>query len=226
MFSVAELSALIQVIMVDLVLAGDNAIVVGMVAASVPREQRTKVLVFGIIGATILRVAFALITTQLLAVIGLMLAGGILLLWVSWKLWRDIEEQRRERRAVRDAEAAAAAAAANGIVDLASAPDPVQPKSLRKAIVQIIVADVSMSLDNVLAVAGIARDHAWVLIFGLALSIAFMAVAATLIARLLKKHHWLAYVGLAVIFYVACAMIWDGSIDVIDKTTIEEFLTE
>ncbi|MDZ4738115.1 MAG: TerC family protein [Rhodospirillaceae bacterium] len=226
MFSVAELSALLQVIMVDLVLAGDNAIVVGMVAASVPRYQRTKVLIFGILGATILRVAFALITTQLLAVIGLMLAGGILLLWVSWKLWRDIEEQRRERNAIRTAEAAAAAAAKDGVVDHAAAPDPVEPKSLKKAIVQIIIADVSMSLDNVLAVAGIARDHEWVLIFGLALSIAFMAVAATLIARLLKKHHWLAYVGLAVIFYVACAMIWDGSIDVIDKTTIEEFLTQ
>ncbi|MEX0809597.1 MAG: TerC family protein [Dongiaceae bacterium] len=226
MFSVAELSALLQVIMVDLVLAGDNAIVVGMVAASVPRDQRTKVLVFGILGATILRVAFALITTQLLAVIGLMLAGGILLLWVSWKLWRDIEEQRRERKALRNAEAAAAAAAKDGVVDLAAAPDPIEPKPLKKAIVQIIIADVSMSLDNVLAVAGIARDHEWVLIFGLALSIAFMAVAATLIARLLKKHHWLAYVGLAVIFYVACAMIWDGSIDVIDKTTIEEFLTQ
>jgi YjbE family integral membrane protein len=226
MFTVAELSALLQVIMVDLVLAGDNAIVVGMVAASVPREQRVKVLAFGIIGATVLRVAFALITTQLLAVIGLMLAGGILLLWVSWKLWRDIEEQRRERRMLRDAEAANAAAQASGIVDLASAPDPIEPKPLKKAVVQIIVADVSMSLDNVLAVAGIAREHEWVLIFGLALSIAFMAVAATVIARLLKKHHWLAYVGLAVIFYVACAMIWDGSVDVMNKTEIDEFILQ
>jgi YjbE family integral membrane protein len=226
MFTVAELSALLQVIMVDLVLAGDNAIVVGMVAASVPREQRAKVLAFGIIGATILRVAFALITTQLLAVIGLMLAGGILLLWVSWKLWRDIEEQRRERKLLRDAEAATAAAQANGIAGLASAPDPIEPKPLKKAVVQIIIADVSMSLDNVLAVAGIAREHEWVLIFGLALSIAFMAVAATVIARLLKKHHWLAYVGLAVIFYVACAMIWDGSVDVMNKTEIDEFILQ
>jgi YjbE family integral membrane protein len=226
MFSVAELSALLQVIMVDLVLAGDNAIVVGMVAASVPREQRAKVLAFGILGATVLRVGFALITTQLLAVIGLMLAGGILLLWVSWKLWRDIQEQRRERRAAHAAEEAAAAVLEGGIADLASAPDPVQPKPLRKAVVQIIIADVSMSLDNVLAVAGIAREHEWVLIFGLALSIAFMAVAATVIARLLKKHHWLAYVGLAVIFYVACAMIWDGTVDVMNKTEIDEFIIQ
>lgn len=226
MFSVAELSALLQVIMVDLVLAGDNAIVVGMVAASVPREQRAKVLAFGILGATVLRVGFALITTQLLAVIGLMLAGGILLLWVSWKLWRDIQEQRRERRAAHAAEEAAAAVLEGGIAALASAPDPVQPKPLRKAVVQIIIADVSMSLDNVLAVAGIAREHEWVLIFGLALSIAFMAVAATVIARLLKKHHWLAYVGLAVIFYVACAMIWDGTVDVMNKTEIDEFIIQ
>lgn len=225
MLSVAELSVFLQVIMVDLVLAGDNAIVVGMVAASVPREQRVKVLAFGIIAATVMRIAFALVTTQLLQIIGLMLAGGILLLWVSWKLWRDIEEQRRERR---HAKAAAAEAAAHPghTIDVASAPEPLQPKPLGKAIVQIVIADVTMSLDNVLAVAGTSRGHDWILIFGLALSVALMAIAASVIARLLKDHHWIAYIGLAVIFYVACDMIWDGSLDVINRTEIDEMLIE
>jgi YjbE family integral membrane protein len=225
MLSVAEFSVFIQVIMVDLVLAGDNAIVVGMVAATVPREQRIKVLAFGIIAATIMRIAFALVTTQLLQIIGLMLAGGILLLWVCWKLWRDIEEQRRERKLAREAEAAAAEHAGH-TVDVASAPEPTQPKPIGKAIVQIVVADLTMSLDNVLAVAGTSRGHEWILIFGLALSVALMAIAASVIARLLKKHHWIAYIGLAVILYVACDMIWDGSLDVIDRTAIGEMLTE
>jgi YjbE family integral membrane protein len=225
MLSVAELSVFLQVIMVDLVLAGDNAIVVGMVAASVPREQRVKVLAFGIIAATIMRIAFALVTTQLLQIIGLMLAGGILLLWVCWKLWRDIEEQRRERKHAKAA-AAEAAAHAGHTIDVANAPEPLTPKPLGKAIVQIVIADVTMSLDNVLAVAGTSRGHDWILIFGLALSVALMAIAASVIARLLKNHHWIAYIGLAVIFYVACDMIWDGSLDVIDRTAIEELLVE
>ena len=223
--SVAELSVFIQVIMVDLVLAGDNAIVVGMVAASVPKQQRVKVLVFGIVAATIMRIAFALITTELLEIIGLMLAGGVLLLWVCWKLWRDIEEQRRERKAHREKMAAAIAdggpleGVATGHSD-----EPTDPKPLGKAITQIVIADVTMSLDNVLAVAGTARGHDWVLIFGLALSVALMAVAAGFIARLLKRYHWIAYIGLAVILYVAADMIWDGSMDVINRTSIEEII--
>jgi YjbE family integral membrane protein len=225
MLSVAELSVFLQVIMVDLVLAGDNAIVVGMVAASVPREQRVKVLAFGIIAATIMRIAFALVTTQLLQIIGLMLAGGILLLWVCWKLWRDIEEQRRERKHAKAA-AAEAAAHAGHTIDVANAPEPLTPKPLGKAIVQIVIADVTMSLDNVLAVAGTSRGHDWILIFGLALSVALMAIAASVIARLLKDHHWIAYIGLAVILYVACDMIWDGSLDVINRTEIDEMLIE
>lgn len=220
MFSVSEISAFLQVIMVDLVLAGDNAIVVGMVAATVPKEQRVKVLAAGIIGATLLRVAFALVTTQLLQIIGLTLAGGLLLLWVCWKLWREIENERRQRRAEKRAQADYAAVASGIAGEVANAPEPTDPKPLRKAIVQIVIADISMSLDNVLAVAGIARDHTWVLVFGLALSIAFMAIAASLIARLLKKYHWIAYVGLATIFYVACSMIWEGSISVMDATDI------
>jgi len=223
-FSVAEFSAFLQVIMVDLVLAGDNAIVVGMVAATVPKEQRLKVLAAGIIGATILRVAFALVTTQLLQIIGLTLAGGLLLLWVCWKLWREIEIERRRRRAEKQAHASTGPANGDTACDVRDALEPAKPKPLGKAILQIVIADISMSLDNVLAVAGIARDHTWVLIFGLALSIAFMAVAASLIARWLKKYHWLAYVGLATIFYVACAMIWDGSIAVIDAAEVGNLL--
>lgn len=215
----------LQVIMVDLVLAGDNAIVVGMVAASVPKHQRVKVLVFGIVAATIMRIAFALITTQLLAIIGLMLAGGVLLLWVCWKLWRDIEEQRRERKAHRE-KVAAAIAAGESLVETHVDHDaePTDPKPLGKAITQIVIADVTMSLDNVLAVAGTARGHDWVLIFGLALSVALMAVAAGFIARLLKRYHWIAYIGLAVILYVSVDMIWDGAMDVINRTSIEELV--
>lgn len=196
MISVSEISALLQVIMVDLVLAGDNAIVVGMVAASLPAAQRRNVILIGIIGATVMRVLFALMTVQLMQIIGLMLAGGLLLLWVSWKLWRDIQAQRRKNAAEQMPQ---------------SEPPAVQQKTMTQAVWQIIIADVSMSLDNVLAVAGIARDHTVILVIGLALSIAFMAVAATFIARLLHRHHWIAYVGLLIILYVALAMIWDGS---------------
>jgi YjbE family integral membrane protein len=223
--TVQEFSVFLQVIMVDLVLAGDNAIVVGMVAASVPKHQRVKVLVFGIVAATIMRIAFALITTELLQIIGLMLAGGVLLLWVCWKLWRDIEEQRRERKAARERREAEIAAG-GPVTEHATDHEPTEPKPLGKAIVQIVIADVTMSLDNVLAVAGTARGHDWVLIFGLALSVALMAVAAGFIARLLKSYHWIAYIGLAVILYVAVDMMWDGANDIAAKTTIDEMLIE
>lgn len=196
------MSALLQVIFVDLVLAGDNAIVIGMVAAGLPVADRKKVIFAGIVAATVMRILFAAVTVQLLQIVGLVFAGGLLLLWVCWKLWREIQEQRR------------AAAEAAGEFD----PDAevAAPKTMRQAIVQIVVADLSMSLDNVLAVAGIARDHLWVLVFGLVLSVALMGLAATWIARLLEKHHWIAYLGLAVIFYVAMTMIFDGVQDLSD----------
>ncbi|MEX2009528.1 MAG: YjbE family putative metal transport protein [Dongiaceae bacterium] len=203
MISAAELSALVQVIIVDLVLAGDNAIVVGMVAAGLPREMRARVIVIGIAAATLMRVAFAVVTSQLLQIIGLTLAGGLLLLWVCWKLWREIVVQRRDR------------AAGMGAAGEAEA-EPPATKTFRQAVVQIVIADASMSLDNVLAVAGVARDHTWVLVVGLTLSVAFMGAAATVIAGLLKRYHWIAYVGLAIILYVAVAMIWDGTAAVID----------
>jgi YjbE family integral membrane protein len=156
----------------------------------------------------LLRVCFALITVQLLQLIGLVLAGGVLLLWVSWKLWRELRMQRRED---------AAATAMAGMLDGTAAATAAAPtKTMRAAVTQIVIADVSMSLDNVLAVAGVAREHAWVLVFGLALSVAFMGLAATLIARLLARYHWIAYVGLAIIFYVALRMIWEGALQIVE----------
>ena len=204
--SLAEVSALVQVILVDLVLAGDNAIVIGMAVVGLPVHQRGRVLMLGIAAATALRVVFALLTVQLLQIIGLLLAGGILLLWVSWKLWRELRAQSQQQHAARNIGAMAGGAD--------SGAEQAPTKSLRAAVIQIIVADVSMSLDNVLAVAGIARDHLWVLIFGLALSIAFMGLAAALIARVLARNHWIGYLGLAVIVYVSFSMIYEGAIQI------------
>jgi YjbE family integral membrane protein len=203
--SAAELVALLQVVLVDLVLAGDNAIVVGIVVAGLPAAQRWRVMVLGVAAATLLRIVFAAFTVTLLKIIGLLLAGGLLLLWVCWKLWRELRSGRLIQSHLGDADPEVAEAVAAGRTE---------PKTLRQAVIQIIVADVSMSLDNVLAVAGVARDHAWVLVVGLVLSVAFMGLAATVIARLLNRHHWIAYVGLAVIFYVSLRMIWDGAFEV------------
>jgi YjbE family integral membrane protein len=205
--STSELVALFQVVLVDLVLAGDNAIVVGIAVAGLPVEQRFRVMVLGIAAATLLRIVFAAFTVQLLQIIGLLLAGGILLLWVCWKLWRELRGGRMTHSIDESAAAANLGAAA-------PAGNTRPRKTMRQAVAQIIVADVSMSLDNVLAVAGVAREHAWVLVFGLALSVAFMGLAAAVIARLLSRHHWIAYVGLAVILYVSLRMIWDGAFEV------------
>jgi len=201
------LTALLQVIMIDLTLAGDNAIVIGLAAASLPREQRNKAILVGIVAATILRIIFAGLATQLLQIVGLLFAGGILLLWVCWKMWREL------RLSHRDEENAANALTdqnphADGTV-AASAPR----KSFARATWQIVVADVSMSLDNVFAVAGAARQHPIVLILGLALSIALMGLAASFIAGVLQRRRWIAYVGLAVILYVACEMIYSGALE-------------
>jgi len=198
--SMAEWSALITVLVTDVVLAGDNAIVVGMAAAGLAPDQRRKAILIGIVGATVLRIAFAGITVQLLQIVGLLFAGGILLLWVAWKLWREIRESDLEDR---------------GEAVLEGENIPAEPLAQRKtfsqAVTQIILADVSMSLDNVLAVAGAAREHLWVLVVGLVMSVALMGAAATIIARLLKRYHWLAHVGLIAILYIALRMIWDGA---------------
>ena len=206
-FSSEGLTALLQVIMIDLVLAGDNAIVIGLAAAGLPREQRGKVILVGIIAATVLRIAFASVTTQLLQVVGLLLAGGVLLLWVCWKMWRELRAQAAEARA---AEALSDEDHDKDGTIAGGAPK----KTFAQAAWQIVVADVSMSLDNVLAVAGAAREHPTVLIIGLVLSVGLMGVAASAIANLLNRYRWIAYVGLATILYVALDMIWRGFADV------------
>jgi YjbE family integral membrane protein len=194
------LSALLQVVLIDLVLSGDNAIIIGMAVAGLPKENRGRIILWGVVGATVLRLAFAALTTQLLQIIGLTLAGGLLLLWVAWRMFRELRVKGKEEAAHAEATAAA------------------KLKTPRQAMVQIIVADVSMSLDNVLAVAGAARDHKIILWIGLALSIVLMAVASNAIARILDRYHWIAWVGFAIIVYVAGTMIWAGTHEVVRAT--------
>ncbi len=193
-----EITALISVVVIDLVLAGDNAVVVGMAAAGLRPAIRHKAIIYGIAAAAVLRIIFAVFTSQLLGVLGLALAGGLLLLWVTWKLWREI-------RAGYESNPAHAAASPAG-----AAPSTGSQKTFGQALLQIVVADVSMSLDNVLAVAGAARHHIWVLVIGLTLSVALMGVAATLVANILRKYPWISYLGLLLIAVVAFHMIWDG----------------
>ncbi|QPF87435.1 TerC family protein [Bradyrhizobium genosp. L] len=198
LFSLDALSALLQVVVIDLVLAGDNAVVIGLAAAGLPKHQRGKAILIGIGAATLLRILFAVLTTQLMQIVGLLLAGGILLFWVCWKMWRELRASARE------------AAGEPGAADGATAPR----KTLWQATSQIVVADVSMSLDNVLAVAGAAREQPIVLVFGLALSIAMMGAAASFLARLLQTQRWIAYLGLAVILYVAIDMTARGAAEI------------
>jgi YjbE family integral membrane protein len=199
-----DLYTFAMVVMIDLVLAGDNAVVVGMAASGLAREQQRRVIIIGIVLAMVFRIAFAVVAVQLLAIIGLLLAGGLLLLWVAWKMWRELHPAGGRNPAVDvDEELAAVANAA-----------PPGTKKPSTAIWQVAVADISMSLDNVLAVAGAARDHMALLIFGLVLSVALMGVAATFIARILHRYHWLNYVGLAIITLVAVSMIYEGAYEV------------
>ena len=180
--------ALLQVLMIDVVLAGDNAVVIGLAAARVPRAIRKKVIFWGLTAAVILRIAMATVAVQLLAIIGLTLAGGILLLWVCWRMWRDI----------------------SGSANAHAGPAIDANASVKRAIIQILVADLSMSLDNVLAVAGAARDHLDVLMIGLLMSVGLMGAAANFIAKLLERYRWIAYIGLAIVVYVALNMIYHG----------------
>lgn len=204
-FTAAGFTALLQVIAIDLVLAGDNAIVIGLAAAGLPAEQRKKAILVGVLAATVLRIGFAAITVKLLAVVGLLLAGGILLLWVCWKMWRELRTSQAD-----ELEATDALSNTGTSGDVAGKPR----KTLMQAAIQIVVADVSMSLDNVLAVAGAARDHFSVLVIGLILSIGLMGLAASFIARLLHRHRWIAYVGLLIILYVALDMVYRGFVEV------------
>jgi YjbE family integral membrane protein len=205
LLGVNQLGTLLSVVIIDVVLAGDNAVVVGMAASGLPVEQRRKTICLGIAAATALRILFAYFAVQLLAVIGLTLAGGVLLLWVSWKMYREIRETRVADETAADQGACSARHTRSG-------------KSATEALVRIVLADVSMSLDNVLAVAGVARDHFGVLAFGLVLSVALMGVASTWIARLLDRHYWISWVGLGIITFVALRMIWDGSTEIIKQT--------
>jgi YjbE family integral membrane protein len=200
------IAALFQVVMIDLALAGDNAIVVGMAAAGLPEQQRTRAILFGMAGATVLLILFAGITTQLLKLVGLLFAGGVLLLWVCWKMWRELRETAHARE-----EEAAEALSGFDINADGTIAGHAPRKTLAQAAGQIIIADLSMSLDNVLAVAGAAREHPGVLIFGLSLSILLMGVAARFIAGLLHKYRWIGYLGLAVILYVAFGMVLRGA---------------
>ena len=204
LFSSEALVALGQVIMIDLVLAGDNAIVIGLAAAGLPKEQRGRAILIGIVAATVLRIVFALATTWLLALGGaLLVGGGLLLLWVCWKMWRELSDGGAHN------EGAEAITGEDLDRDQNIAGD-VPRKTFAQAAWQIVIADVSMSLDNVLAVAGAAKEHPEVLIFGLVLSIALMGFAASFVARLLNKYRWIAYIGLLIILYVAIIMVWEG----------------
>jgi YjbE family integral membrane protein len=198
--------ALFQVIMIDLVLAGDNAVVIGLAAAGLPVHMRRKAIIVGIAAATLLRIVFAFIATQILAIAGLLLAGGVLLLWVCWKMWQET----RAHEARLHAQHLASTGRSAEIAGLHLKP----AKTLRQAVAQIILADVSMSLDNVLAVAGAAQKHIAALVFGLALSVALMGFASAFLARLLDRHRWIAYLGLAIIFVVALRMVYNGLDDV------------
>ena len=204
-------SAFFQVVLIDLALAGDNAIAVGLSAAGLPAHQRRRAIVLGLGGAVVMLISFALITTQLLKVVGLLFAGGLLLLWVCWKMWRELRVQGREEAA----EGEAALEEATGVQIGANPKAQPRAKTMGQALVQILVADLTMSLDNVLAVAGAARQHPGVLVVGLLLSITLMGVAASWLAKLLHRFRWLGYLGLAIVLWVAAHMIWEGARNVV-----------
>jgi YjbE family integral membrane protein len=193
------LAAFFQVVVIDLVLAGDNAVVIGMAAAGLPYALRNRAILVGIIAATVLRILFATVAVRLMSIVGLVFAGGLLLLWVCWKMWRELRTPREHRARLPG--------------DLDPADDGVPQKTFRQAATQIVVADVSMSLDNVLAVAGAAREHPWVLVFGLVLSIGLMGLAASMVARMLDRWSWIAWVGLLLVLYIALKMIYHGWVE-------------
>jgi len=184
------LIALAQVILIDITLAGDNAVVIGMVVRGLPAQQRRKAIMVGVVAAALMRIVLALVASRLLAVLGLTLAGGLLLLWVCWKMYQELRHPEEMT-------------------------DDAQSGSLSKAIFRIIIADLSMSLDNVLAVAGAALGHPYVLVTGLAFSVVLMGAAATLVANLLNRYQWIAWLGLAIVAFVACELIYKGSMEVV-----------
>ncbi len=207
-FDPAALSAFVEVMLINIVLSGDNAIVVGMAAAAAPREIRGRIIFWGIAGAVVLRLLLAAVAVQLLSLIGVLLAGGILLLWVCWKMYRDLRQPQEEHIGAELVAEGASPDGTSGRLD--TQPGAGSRKTLGAAIRQILIADVSMSLDNVLAVAGAAREHPYIMALGLIVSIGLMGAAATFIARLLDRYHWLGWIGLLIILWVAVKMIWEG----------------
>ena len=197
LISAGALTAFVEILLIDIVLAGDNAIVVGALAAGLPAAQRRKVILIGVLAALVLRIAFALVVSQLLQVVGLVLAGGVLLLWVAWRMYRELRHK--------DESGGSGEVAGDEHSGLKPA------KSFASAAWGVAFADVSMSLDNVLAVAGAAREHPYVLVFGLILSVLLMGVAANFIARYIDRYRWIGWVGLVVILWVACKMIYEGA---------------
>ena len=196
-FTPEAITVFLEILMIDIVLAGDNAIIVGALAAGLPADQRKKVIMIGVGAALVMRIAFALVVSQLLQIVGLILAGGLLLAWVAWKMWRELSHARES--------------AGSPEIEGDERSGLRAPKTFASAAWGVALADVSMSLDNVLAVAGAAMDHPWILVFGLILSVILMGVAANFIARYIERYRWIAYVGLAVIVWVAAKMIWEGA---------------
>ena len=195
-----EILKILQIIFADIILSGDNAIIIGMAAAGIEEKKRKQVIAFGMGLAALLRIVFAVAASYMIRIPGILLVGGLLLAWVCWRFYKDLTESRIAKKA----EAAGMKPSA-----------PAKEQKLRSALYTIAAADISMSIDNVLAVAAIAREDTALLVFGLALAIAFMAFCATLIMRLMTRYPWLSYAGLAFLVYLTAAMIWDGSTDLI-----------
>lgn len=195
-FTAGGLATLFQVILIDLTMAGDNVVIMGTLASGLPERERRRVIMFGVGMALVFLIGFALAATWLLQITGLLLAGGLLLLWVAWKMWSEIRPAK------------APVVADDPTTQVVEGPP--QSKTFLQAAIQVTIADLSMSLDNVLAVAAAAREHPTVLFFGLALSVTLMGLAANLVARMVQRYHWIAYIGLVVILYVALNMVWDG----------------
>ena len=197
---VADIAALLQVILIDLALAGDNAVAVGLAASALPAAQQRRAIFWGIVMALVLRILFAGITIQLLEIKGLLLVGGLLLFWVAWRMWQDLQHHRP----VTVGDPVAGEHAAEAVVTGGK-----KPKTFASALFTIIIADVSMSLDNVLAVAAVSRHNEVIMAFGLVLSVVLMGVAATFIARIIEKHRWIAVVGIVIILFAGVRMVWE-----------------
>lgn len=207
----ADVAALIQVVLIDLALAGDNAVAVGLAASGLPHKQQRQAIFWGIVGALVLRIVFALITTWLLGFKGILLVGGLLLFWVAWRMWQDLREHRNPAPLAEPEEAVAGAQHTIDLAEQAAHTHIAPPASFGRALLTIVIADVSMSLDNVLAVAGVSRHSPAIMAFGLILSVVLMGVAAGVIARVIERHRWIAVVGIVVIVFAAFRMVWEDT---------------